>query len=94
MRYINFVINYKELNFLLILESLEMNNLSSFLWLLITNKFRIFPTHICIFTCTVLYDQLSFLLRCLGLFLIRNRWLLQITKKALSYFKEFNFYSF
>ena len=65
-----------------------MNNLSSFLWLLITNKFRIFPTHICIFTCTVLYDQLSFLLRCLGLFLIRNRWLLQIIKKAVSYFKE------
>ena len=42
------------------------------------------------FTCTVLYDQLSFLLRCLGLFLIRNRWLLQIIKKAVSYFKEFN----
>ena len=29
---------------MLILEILEMNNLSSFLWLLITNKFRIFPT--------------------------------------------------
>ena len=87
MRYIDFIINYKELYFLLILESLEMNNLSSFLWLLITNKFRIFPTHICIFTCTVLYDQLSFLLRCL---VIRNRWLLQILKKAVSYFKEFN----
>ena len=86
MCYIDFIINYKELYFLLILESLEMNNLSSFLWLLITNKFRIFPTQICIFTCTVLYDQLSFLLRCLGLFLIRNRWLLQIIKKAVSYF--------
>ena len=90
MCYIDFIINYKELYFLLILERLEMNNLSSFLWLLITNKFRIFPTHICIFTCTVLYDQLSFLLRCLGLFLIRNRWLVQIIKKAVSYFKEFN----
>ena len=89
MCYIDFIINYKELYFLLILESLEMNNLSSFLWLLIT-KFRIFPTHICIFACTVLYDQLSFLLRCLGLVLIRNRWLLQIIKKAVSYFKEFN----
>ena len=87
MRYIDFIINYKELNFLLILESLEK-------WLLITNKFRIFPTHICIFTCTILYDQLSFLLRCLGLFLIRNRWLLQIIKKAVSYFKEFNVESF
>ena len=90
MRCIDFIINYKELNFLLILESLEMNNLSSFLWLPITNKFRIFPTHICIFKCTVLYDQLSFLLRCLDVFLIRNRWLLQIIKKAVSYFKEFN----
>ena len=90
MRYIDFIINYKELNFLLILERTICHRSYGHLLMLITNKFRIFPTHICIFTCTVLYDQLSFLLRCLGLFLIRNRWLLQIIKKGIGYFKEFN----